>query len=370
MNYLDKNRSSNFELLRIISMLFIILHHFCIYNNYQFNKYITLNDISFSFFRCGGKLGVCLFVMTTGYFMIKKNIKFNKLIELEIQVLFYSIGTYLIFIIFFHKEFILNEFIKCLFPNSFKLYWFFSSYFILYLCIPYLNKLILSITKKEFFSLLIIGFVFLILIPSIIFINKTIPDTIYVFYYYMIGSYIRLYVKNIHWKFRLLGICFIMYMYIVFIFTYLNILSLSNSSLQQYTFIISHFSSILVFICAISLFLFFKNISISKNKIINYLASFSFGVYLFHEHIFMRDYLWGDLFNINKIIKTKNIFLYGLLVAVTIYIAGSLIELIRILLFSKIRQKKVWNNLFYNNIKKIKLMYDNCYIYVNKIFKY
>ena len=37
------------------------------------------------------------------------------------------------------------------------------SYFILYLLIPYINKLLLSLSKEEYIKLLLIGFVFLIL---------------------------------------------------------------------------------------------------------------------------------------------------------------------------------------------------------------
>jgi len=84
-------RDSNFELLRIVSMLFIIAHHLAHHGGYKFGQLFNLDNFILTFFISGGKLGVSLFVMITGYYMIKaKDIKISKLFGLELQVLFYS----------------------------------------------------------------------------------------------------------------------------------------------------------------------------------------------------------------------------------------------------------------------------------------
>ena len=66
-----RNRDSNFELLRIVCMIFIIFHHFAVYSGYKIGSHMFINDFIFSLFYSGGKLGVSLFVMITGYYMIK-----------------------------------------------------------------------------------------------------------------------------------------------------------------------------------------------------------------------------------------------------------------------------------------------------------
>ena len=90
-------RNSNIELLRILSMIMIILGHCNIYGNYDitnmnhfFNKFVIGNTYL-------GNLGVIIFVLTTGYFMIQKEIRIKKVILFELQVLFYSVGIYILF---------------------------------------------------------------------------------------------------------------------------------------------------------------------------------------------------------------------------------------------------------------------------------
>lgn len=184
------SRESNFELLRFVGMMFIILFHLVLNSKYRIVSSFSLFDFIFSFFHCGGKLGVALFILICGYFMICKEIKIIKLIKLEGQVLFYSILFFLINILFLKGSVNFTRTLSSFIPNIMKSYWFFSSYFVLYLLIPYINKLVLSISKKGFFRLLIFCFIFLILIPSINIISNDFSDILYMIFYYLIGGYI------------------------------------------------------------------------------------------------------------------------------------------------------------------------------------
>ena len=74
-------RDSNFELLRIVSMFFIILYHLVYHSGYRGSNIIDLNNFFLNLLNSGGKLGVALFTMITGYYMIKsKDIKINCII--------------------------------------------------------------------------------------------------------------------------------------------------------------------------------------------------------------------------------------------------------------------------------------------------
>ena len=64
-----KNRDCNFELLRIVSMIIIIMHHYVVQSDFvnipvSFNKMIA---ILFSFW---GKVGVNIFIMISGYYLL------------------------------------------------------------------------------------------------------------------------------------------------------------------------------------------------------------------------------------------------------------------------------------------------------------
>ncbi len=43
------NRSSNLEILRIISIIMIIMHHYAIYSGFEFENTITVNKVIINF---------------------------------------------------------------------------------------------------------------------------------------------------------------------------------------------------------------------------------------------------------------------------------------------------------------------------------
>ena len=93
-----KKRESNIELLRILSMFMIIAHHFSVHGNFILEKIPLLNKIWLQLLSSGGKIGVNIFIIISGFFLINsKKVNMNKIIKLLAQLLFYSI---LIFIIF------------------------------------------------------------------------------------------------------------------------------------------------------------------------------------------------------------------------------------------------------------------------------
>ena len=85
-------RDSNFELFRIVLMLLIVSHHYVVNSGisqlYDFNN-ITGNMIFLQLFGFAGKIGINCFVFITGYFMIKSQFKFEKLLKLYLEIKFY-----------------------------------------------------------------------------------------------------------------------------------------------------------------------------------------------------------------------------------------------------------------------------------------
>lgn len=120
-------RETKYELLRIISMLFIIGHHFIAHNG-NINV-IAGNNFIYSLLYCGGKFGVAIFIMITGYFMIDKKTNYKRLINLELQVLIYSIGIYLLFILTGIYPITKEELLMVIFPNFKKCIGFFQAIF-------------------------------------------------------------------------------------------------------------------------------------------------------------------------------------------------------------------------------------------------
>ena len=94
-----KVRMSNFELMKIISMFFIILWHFItrsnIYTNSTGSFLLLIKFVQFFII-----VHVNSFILVTGYFHYKNDIKIKKIFSLIFQSWFYRIAFVLIFLIF------------------------------------------------------------------------------------------------------------------------------------------------------------------------------------------------------------------------------------------------------------------------------
>lgn len=150
MNKMEKksNRKSNIELLRILAMIMIIAHHYCLYGGWNKISGLSLNNAILDFLIIGGKVGVAIFILIAGYFGIKSEFNFKKLLKLILQVVFYTVIFGLINILI-NGWIGLKGFIKMCFPTTFSVYWFMTAYCILYLVSPYINKLFNNLKKKE-----------------------------------------------------------------------------------------------------------------------------------------------------------------------------------------------------------------------------
>lgn len=83
-------RSSNFELLRIVAMFMIVLHHCTVHgvfsywhNNTTFIHHI--NNFLCSFLASGGKIGVTIFVLISGYFLCMQDFKISRLLKIYLN---------------------------------------------------------------------------------------------------------------------------------------------------------------------------------------------------------------------------------------------------------------------------------------------
>ena len=140
---MDKERKSNFELLRIISIVLILFHHLAYHNELYFlandniNKYIGIFLFTF------GKIGVNLFVLISGYFMINQSLKLKKLFMLWLQIFIYSAGIMLIMTCLkIYNPTGIFDVLKYFLPISYNIYWFATAYIGMYLFTPFINSLL------------------------------------------------------------------------------------------------------------------------------------------------------------------------------------------------------------------------------------
>lgn len=331
-------RKSNFELLRIISMVMIIMHHLSYHGGININySLIGLNEFFYFLFRVGGKIGVDIFVLITGYFMInKEKIKISKLLKLWLQIVFYSVGLYTLVVLFTSVKYNRLNFIHSFLPISYKSWWFATAYFILYLFIPYINILFNKMDKNNYKKLLVLCTVLWIIIPIFIKATYCLNDILWFIYLYGVGGYIKLYKDDIKSSYsKYLTISIFSMLFIVIISILIGILSVNHPKLKNYIYYFYTQNSIGIFIAAYTMFIAFKNINIKYNKFINIIASTTFGIYLIHDSNALRSIIWKKIFVISKWFNTDYFIIYSILITIIIFVVCSIIELLRIYILEK-----------------------------------
>lgn len=212
-----KKRESNFELLRIVLMLLIIVGHLLL-NSEKLGAIGTKEYYITNIMRSFTVFGVNGFILLSGYFGI--NLNYKKLIRLDIKILFYTWIFFVIGIVSgIHQINIIKD-ILLIFPVITKRYWFITDYFVLCILSPFLNKFIQSLDREELKKLLLISGIIFYLIATFCFMinaDQIVNDSGYgminFIYLYFIGFYLKHYYKDEHssiFYFSIYGIISIM----------------------------------------------------------------------------------------------------------------------------------------------------------------
>lgn len=363
---MEKERNSNFDLLKIISMLMIILWHFLIHGKILDNTIGNLHKF-LMFVMNILVVHVNSFVLVTGYFQYKKNFKLSKIFSLNNAVWFYKTLILLIFISFGLQQFSDYEIFKNLMPFNYNDYWFIMIYTFLYLCSPLLNIIIEKISKKQYQFLLFIMFFIISFLATIsnqeIFNNGNGYSLVNFVFLYFIGAYISKYgIKNLEKnnKYTMLYL-FILIICNTGITYYFQNLTTTNFYLirLQNSIIGSKYGYATPFVILQSILYFyiFKNLHI-KSKILRYISSTTIGIYLIHDNVYVRNYIYLNVFKLDTItLYSKNILPKLAIYVVITFVICMLIEIVRKYIFKTI-YKLLLSNIIRNKIAKIVIKND------------
>lgn len=365
---INNQRNSALEILRIISMLMIVFHHFAIHGEFKWEtNFITVPHLWYNFIILWGKLGVNLFVLISGYFLISDkdcSINIKKILKFLGQVVFYSVLIYSLFVIFMGESLNVESIIKAFFPIAFQNWWFASTYFLLFLIHPFLNMGLIALDKKSYQKFIIL-FVFIWSVLLTI-MSKTYQSNEFVWFVllYAIAGYARLYGFNEKMTSKQYFILAFIIMLITYLATnYITFLETKNEIGTGHELYFSDMQKTTTFFSAICLFMAFVKIKPFYNKWVNIISSATFGVYLLHDSNYTRTFLWHDLFKNSNYQETAMIIPYSIFVVFIVYIACVIIDLIRQYTVEKVYM------LFVDKISKpIKLIFNKVFVLLKKIF--
>ena len=141
-----------------------------------------------------GNAGVTLFILISGYFGISFNVR--KLFNLLVVTCFYSFLSFTVYTLYFHEHFHLLDKISFAFPTFGRLYWFVAIYIVIFCFAPFLNRLVLVLSREKFELLLFVSGVFFVLGPTFLLIEiqndfgKGLPNLMLS---YLLGQYLKYY---------------------------------------------------------------------------------------------------------------------------------------------------------------------------------
>lgn len=298
----------------------------------------------------GGKLGVDIFLMISGYFLIKSSPKIQKIWNLLAQVWFYSLIFFILNLFLHILPLNRGLIVSSIFPFSYETYWFVTAYVIIYLFSPYLNKYLLSIGQTEFKKMLFLMVLVTILIPTILPRSIKMAWPLFAcFTFYITGAYIRLFVGDTSsikkngkmLSLLMLAICFLT----VVGFNIAGKIAGLNIISTNATYFTINNSSIVLYLLSIGLLLWFRGMDTGSYISINKVASATFGVYLIHENPIVSQWLWNEFTPTLEYLHYQPIYfiIKVFVISFIVYTVCTIIELVRQYVFNAfnyIRLKK------------------------------
>jgi len=274
-------RQSNIELFRIVACFFILIVH-C--NGWFLKEWGNIQSwyagrdvfVGFSrtFIQSFSCIGVDCFILISGYFSIKPKIK--SLVNIVSILLFFYIGTYLCNCWYTKQPIQIIELFKHSMVFS-RENWFVQCYLFLLLLSPMINMFASKISEQQLLRYVLVflfcAFYFGCIHDSKYFyFNRGYSITSFILIY-LVGRYIGLYGVN---KFRNISTLrlFLMYCCSIGVIMLVRWLPLDEEQYLSY-------SSPFLIVSASILLLCFTRINI-QNRIINWIASSSLAVFIFH----------------------------------------------------------------------------------------
>ncbi len=324
------DRESKYELLRILAMILIIIHHICMHCIYPqlndstlFWKYDNpwYRDPKFypsllhlELFATAGKVADEIFLLITGFFMLQKEKIANldkKIFNLIGQAMF--VTAILVVTSFVYNIIIPNTNYQLFSVQNFNTEWWFIGYYILVILIGvfYLNGYLNSLSRENYRLFLII----LLAVFSLGWIGNMLTDyanglrvAVCGVFLYSLGGYIKKFnpYKDIRTCYLVMIILLIYAL--VFISKYnsaanhITLFKISGGEgdcLPQTTYYEDY--NLAPLIVGVIIFEIFRRINIPKSKIVNSIAKATFMMYLIHDngfvHMIWQQKDWVTLLN-------------------------------------------------------------------------
>jgi hypothetical protein len=297
------------------------------------------------FLEVSAYCAVNCYALISGY--VNSKPKYSSLALIWLQVAFYTLLITAGFAVVRPESVGFIQIVKSIFPATSGSYWYFSSYFCMFLFLPILSTVSEVLSKKQFGTMLAVMTIFF----SVISLTSggdamdlnTGYSAIWLAYLYLFGAYIKKYepFKKITQFKAIIG--YILCVLVTWGFILFADTVLAGTPLEVYCGVLLTYTSPTILGAGFFLFILFKQINVSSKalkKIIGLFSAVSFSVYIIHSHPLIYEHLLKLRFvsvvdnSLPIVILTTFGIVFG------IYVCCSIIDIPRHLLFSALKLKK------------------------------
>lgn len=351
-------RQANFEVLRVVAMAMIVCLHFLQRGNVLVPLYEELNIVNATAWLVKSFCIVAAncYVLIAGYFLVETEWKCKKLFALVAQVLFYSVLIPVVCMITGIgdvRSWTVYEWITAVLPLQMEHYWFATAYVLLFVLSPVLAAGVKQLSKKQLELLIVVLLVYFCvfksLSPILLATDKYGYDYPWFICLFLLAAYIRLYgngtnglqigKKHIFTSSKASVTGYLVFVAGIFgISLCLGMITARIGKFDYYMNMVFSYNHILTLLASLSFFYAFLHWNPKEGKIICFLtkiAPYTFGVYLIHENVAIRD-LWTGWFGADKVNNSLLFLPYMLLVIICLFMVCMSIDYVRACIFKKI----------------------------------
>lgn len=339
-------RNYGIDLLRCVSMLLIVVLH--IYNQGGLINAISQKETYYvNYTLCLIAAGsVNLYAMISGFVMLYGSFKPRRLISLWLQVVFWGLVLCTVGKFVLPETIGKREWIRAALPIIEKEFWYFSAYVGVFLLSPIINRGILALKQIQAFGLML-GCILLFSVCTVIglfyqgdpFVLGGGYSVLWLLVMYIVGACLQ-YIdffrrKDVGELLLVMAICLTACILWA-------VLPKSEAMIKSKEQLTSYLNPIMLIfdICLFGLFSKMKLRGAFPRKLIGFLAPLTFSVYIIHVH----PLCWAWLkFRFTFIADLRELVYIPLVLAfaLAIYLACSLLDYLRVLLFRLLRVEKL-----------------------------
>lgn len=336
----ERERSLNYDLLRIVAMLMIVCFHYCIHGNGEqiFSTSFSIQQVISYTFGSWGLVGVICFFMISAWFMQnRETISILKWLNLYVKVVIVFLMCLLI-AKSLGENITARTLLEAILSPLNSSYWYVTAYMVMMFFVPWLNLIIRCCKDRNLLTITAIScFICFMLTPIFNFVGgKTGTSTVFLaISLYLVTACIKkkLILNKINAKILLIG-----YFLVVFVESGLSLIASMTGTVKisNHIYDLVDIYSPIPVILGIMTFIWFSEQSgqIITNKFIGggirKIAKHTFSIYLLHENPYFRYVIWDKVFRIDSMyyMSAWKYLLHLCLIVVLIYVTGIITDII------------------------------------------